>query len=505
MSRVASGRGAAALDRLHDPRVETGRSHGAVTRWARKPLVILSIIYLVACAAAGSTRLDIDEFAFVREPYELLGGDYTVGYMRAGEPVAAAATALKAYYLYWKYRPLFSPIVSEADKGLFSVEEKRFGYVHPGRVSEVGASNEAAYRKRLIVPEPDRFYAHGAGKPLLAAFANIAPLALVGLATRNGPDLLSYQYAHNYHAIFILARLAPILAGLATLVLIYLIAERAWGRVRATLAAALFLAYPPVLMFFPDIHHDAYMVPFMLLAAWGVVRERWVLAGVSFGFALAAKNTAIFLVPAVIAFVIWREWRARRSGRPIMAHASFAKPARGVLVMAALAIATLLPFANPVAYAQEILTPISGRNYDPRGEDVTSFTLAGRQADEGAPRNSVRLVQRLVPWNVSLAFVLLGILVCAPRLRNPMVALCFFFLLMMFPHSVVFGQGLHYRSLMFVPFFCLAAVGLSTARWCVPAIALLALVNLVMLADPLSATGNPPAVPGETLFRAILR
>jgi hypothetical protein len=53
----------------------------------------------------------------------------------------------------------------------------------------------------------------------------------------------------------------------------------------------------------------------------------------------------------------------------------------------------------------------------------------------------------------------------------------------------VFGQGLGYRSLMFAPFFCLAAVRLSTTRWCVPAIALLAAADVVVLLDPLSARG----------------
>src|SRR5688572_6245195 len=52
---------------------------------------------------------------------------------------------------------------------------------------ELADKNEAAYRKRLIVPEPERFYARGAGRPLLAALVNIPPLALVALATRNGP------------------------------------------------------------------------------------------------------------------------------------------------------------------------------------------------------------------------------------------------------------------------------------------------------------------------------
>jgi len=467
------------MSELAVPRVFNPPSRREAARLGRRPLLVLALLYLAAACVAGSMRLDIDEFTFVKEPYELLGGDYTAGYARAGEYGAALTSALKAYHLYWKYRPLFSPIVSEEDKALFAAEEKRFGYVNPHRGGQPVVKNEEAYRKRLIVPEPDRFYAHGAGKPLLAAIVNMPGLALVGLATRNGPDLLAYQYKYRYHPIFILVRLGAILAGLATLVLVYLIAEAAWGRRRAMLAGALFLAYPPVLLYFPNIHHDAYMVPFLLAAAWCVVKERYVAAGLSFGLALAAKNTAIFMLPAVAAFLLWRWWRT---------DSPFAKPARGFLVTLAFAAAALVPFANPVSYAREIATPVSGRDYDPRGEDVSSFTLHAQAADSEV-RQSVRQLQRVIPWHAFLAFVLLGILVCGPRLRDPMVALSFFFLLMMFPHSLVFGQGLGYRSLMFAPFFCLAAVRLSTTRWCVPAIALLAAADVVVLLDPLSARG----------------
>jgi hypothetical protein len=463
--------------RILDPRA--GRQASSLSR---RPLVILAFIYLVAATVAGSMRLDQDEFTFVKEPYELLGGDYTLGYARSGEYGAALKSALKAYYFYWKYRPLFAPIVHQEDKGLFSAEEKRFGYVNPHGAGTALEKNEDAYRRRLVVPEPDRFYAHGAGKPLLSAVVNIPALALVAIATRNGPDLLSYQYNYRYHPIFILVRLGAILAGLATLVLVYLIAEASWGRARAMLAGALFLVYPPVLVYFPNIHHDAYMVPFLLAAAWWVVKERYVAAGISFGLALAAKNTAIFLLPAVAVFLLWRWWRT---------DIPLAKPARAFLVMTAFAAAALAPFANPVSYAREIATPVSGREYDPRGEDVSSFTLAEGQALDSQARQSVQQLRRVVPWYAFLAFVLLGILACGPRLRDPVVALSFFFLLMMFPHNLVFGQGLSYRSLMFAPFFCLAAVRLSTTRWCVPAIALLALADLVVLVDPLSARAIP--------------
>lgn len=466
---------------------------------ARRRLVLLVVIYVIGSAAAGSMRLDQDEFSFVREPYELLGGDYTVGYARSGEYAGALATALKAYYFFWKYRPLFSPVVADEDKTIFGAEEKRFGYVNPAEADPV-EKTEASYRKRLIVPEPDRFYTHGAGRPLLPAIVNIPPLALVALATRNGPDLLSYQYQYNYHPIFILVRLSAIFAGLATLVLVYLIAERAWGQTHATLAGALFLAYPPVLLFFPNIHHDAYMVPFLLGAVWGVAKERYVLAGISYGLALAAKNVAILLAPAIVAFLLWKLWSGRRSRERSGTDPTVGQTAQGLLVMGALSVVTLLPFAHPVSYAQEILTPLSEREYDRRGEDVGKFMLVGRQGPD-----AVGLLQRLIPWNAFLAFVLLGILVCGPRLRDPTVALCFFFLLMMFPHSTVFGQGLTYRSLSFVPFFCLAAVRLSNVRWCVPAIAVLALLDLVWLIDPITIRGTALAVPDQTLMKMLFR
>lgn len=465
-------------------------------------LVLLATIYLVLSAASGSMRLDVDEFTFVKEPYELLGGDYTRAYVRSGEYASAVATALKAYRFYWKYRPLFSPVVSDEDKAAFAAEEKRFGYTNPAQADAL-KKTEAGYRKRLVVPEPDRFYAHGAGKPLLAAIANIPPLMLVALATRNGPDLLSYQYGYNYHPIFILVRLSAILAGLATLVLVYLIAERAWGRTRATLAGALFLAFPPVLLFFPNIHHDAYMVPFLLGAAWGLLRERYSLAGISYGLALAAKNTAILLAPAIAVFLLWKLWNAYRSGDRTVADPAAEKTARGVLVMALMGAVTLLPFANPVSYVQEILTPVTKRAYDPRGEDVGQFRLVASQKIDSGVRGSVRLLQRLIPWNAFLAFVLLGVLIAGPRLRDPTVALCFFFLLMIFPYGAVFGQGLGYRSLMFVPFFCLAAVRLSNARWCVLSIAVLALADLLLLVDPITARGSVLAVSDQTLVNML--
>ena len=49
------------------------RTHGV--RWFRPGLYLVCSLYLVLGTIAASSNLDVDEFSFIREPYELLGGD----------------------------------------------------------------------------------------------------------------------------------------------------------------------------------------------------------------------------------------------------------------------------------------------------------------------------------------------------------------------------------------------------------------------------------------------
>jgi hypothetical protein len=113
-----------------------------------------------------SVNLDVDEFAFVGEPYEMMGGDYTKRYLTKHEVGNAAVTALKSYYFCWKYRPLFSPIIEEKDKHLFQREETLFGYKKPVSVQRATDPDRVAkYAQRLVVPEPERFYRNGTGSP----------------------------------------------------------------------------------------------------------------------------------------------------------------------------------------------------------------------------------------------------------------------------------------------------------------------------------------------------
>src|SRR5215469_11279575 len=98
-------------------------------RWRAWGLCIVCFLYLGLSIIMASSNLDIDEFNFIRDPYELLGGDYTTGYLREHNYGAAFKTLIKSYYFYWKYRALFSPIISENDKELFHSEETHFGYI----------------------------------------------------------------------------------------------------------------------------------------------------------------------------------------------------------------------------------------------------------------------------------------------------------------------------------------------------------------------------------------
>jgi hypothetical protein len=184
-------------------------------------LSLICAVYLSLSAIFGSMNLDVDEIGFMREPYEMLGGDYTRRYLAEHELGRAASTIERSYYFYWKYRPLFAPVIDEKDRTLFRPEEARFGYTTPISLRGWDPDRVAKYSQRLVVPEPERFYRLGAGKPLLPAVVSLPQLGLVKLLTPDRGSLLAIQHGYNYHPLFILTRLAQILSGLLTILLVY--------------------------------------------------------------------------------------------------------------------------------------------------------------------------------------------------------------------------------------------------------------------------------------------
>jgi hypothetical protein len=475
-------------------------------RSCRRLLAGICVLYLLPALIFGSAGLDFDEFSFVAEPYQLLGGDYTAGYVGQGDYAAAASTALKSYYLFWNYRPISSPLIPPEDKQLFAQEERKFGYVNPGSISQADREAFAKYKRRLIVPEPDRFYAHGAGKPLLPALLSIPQLALVKLVTPVNTNLLHYQYTYNYHPIFILTRLVQLLSGLACVILVYVILAREYDERRALLGATVVAVFPICVKYFPNLHHDSILVPLFVGALYCFYQGRYKSAGVLCGLALASKNVAIVLLPLFLAYTLFAVWdmhRRQPTGQAGLRNEKF----RGLGLTVVLAGVALLPFANPVSYAKEILTPVTHPVYDRRGESVDQFTLSALFSQPPASRVTstirpeVGFLQLLLRFqNTDFFFVVVAILAVASRLRTGWVGLSLAVLLASFPYGLVFGYGLSYRSLLYVPFMAMLCVEFSGKRQLVALIAVLLFIDAFYCIDPLTTDEIHHAVGDQRLW-----
>jgi hypothetical protein len=462
----------------------------------RHRLLFVCAVYLILSAIVGSMNLDVDEIGFLREPYEMIGGDYTRRYLAEDDLGRAASTVRRSYYFYWKYRPLFAPLIDEKDEALFRPEERRFGYTKPASLPGWDPDRVAKYSQRLVVPEPERFYRLGAGKPLLPAVVSLPQLALVKLVTPDRGSLLTIQHEHNYHPLFILARLAQILSGLLAIVLVYWILARELDETKALLGASIMAFFPVSIMYFPNLHHDSILVPFALLAAYFFYKRQYIRAGIFFGLALASKNVAIILAPAFLAYVIWDAYAADRVGAMQRERRPLIHGIKGLAIVMVAGTLALLPFASPVSFARELLTPIIQRDYDPRGEDVYTFTVAGRlhtperttpqDAHRSVARPEVRLIRLLGFDNTAFLFVALASLMLFSLPIGPLARMCLLVLLLSMPYGIVFERELSYRALMFVPFFAILAVEVARKRPLQFFVALLLLIDLVFCLDPMT-------------------
>jgi len=475
-------------------------------------LYLICVLYLVMSAIWGSVSLNNDEFAFVREPYELVGGDYTLGYLKAHDYAGVVSVVARSYYFYWTYRPLFSPIIHAEHQKLFEGEEARFGYVKPEKVEKGDSGAYAKYAKRLIVPEPDRFYSHGAGKPLLPLVLAIPQLALVRLLTPGEHNLLYIQYTFNYHPVFILVRLAQMLSGLATILILFWILARKYSTSRALLGAAVLAFLPLSIRNFPNLHQDAIAIPFVLLSSYCYTREQYKTAGAFFGLAMAAKNTAIILGPAFLALALWEVWHARSSPASNAGQASLSKRIKGLVSVAAFGLLFLLPFANPISFTSEILTPITHRAYDPRGEDVSAFTLPGSLASTAdnvvasAMRPDLRLAESILRLrDVGFFFLTLSVFLLLARRHTSLTRLSIIVLLLVLPYGIVFGYGMEYRMLLFVPFFAILCTDVAPRRLLLSFTLLLLLVDALYCINPIISDSFRMPVNDETFWTAFAR
>jgi hypothetical protein len=479
---------------------------------SRTILWLICVLYMVMSAMYGSINLDVDELSFVKEPYELLGGDYTLGYLKAHDFAGAASVAARSYYFYWTYRPLNAPIISEEHRKLFAGEEARFGYVKPEKVEKGDPDSYAKYAKRLIVPEPDRFYNHGAGKPLLPAILSIPQLALVRLLTPGENNLLHLQYTVNYHPVFILVRLAQMLSGLLTILIVFRILSREYSAGRALFGAAVFAFLPACIRYFPNLHHDPIAVPFVLLSAYCYTREKYKMAGAFLGLAMAAKNTAIILGAAYLALSLWEMWQARSSPASGAAPASLSGRMKGLVTVGVFGLLFLLPFANPVSFTSEILTPITHRAYDSRGEDVKAFTLTSRGNPTAGNAEATKMSPglRVTEWvlrleEVGFFFLTLAVFQLLARRGTPLTRISILILLLVLPYGLVFGYGLGYRILMFVPFFAVLCADVAPRKLALGFVVLLLAVDALYCIDPITTNAIHLPVNDETFWSACSR
>jgi hypothetical protein len=459
----------------------------------RKSILLICACYLLGAAAFGSINLDWDERVFVTEPYELLGGDYMKGYLAAGEVAAAAKCAMKSYFFYWYYRPMFAPLIEERHLHMFAPEEERFGYRKPERAQSPSEVTLDRYKEWLIVPEPDSWYHHGAGKPLLPAVLTVPALVAVDLVTRGGPTLLDYEFTRNYHPVFILVRLPHLLAGLVSILLVYGLLRKEQGERKAVLGTAIFAFFPLTLQSFPNLHHDAIMVPFIIATSADLLRGKHWRAGIWYGLALASKNSAVVLLPALVLLGVAKFLERRRSGGRAVSGLRAAQFSRGVLLFLLFSLLALLPFANPISYAKEVLTPFVERQYDPRGEDVAQFTLSARLGEpltvfesQSRRRPEIMFLTRLDAFDVAAFFIILAVLLAAPRVRGDLARLSLYMTLLALPYQVIFLPGLIYRYLVFLPFFVFLVSDLAEERHLKRLLVFVVVVDAVMLIDPIT-------------------
>ncbi|HTZ69929.1 MAG TPA: glycosyltransferase family 39 protein [Acetobacteraceae bacterium] len=449
-------------------------------RHSRFWVAAIAAIYLAFSSIFATTPLDIDEFTFVREPYEMLGGDYTMGYLRRHEYAKALKTIAKSYYLFWYYRPLNAPVIGAGFRSMFKTEERTFGYVEPSSVKFDDPAAIEKYKARLIVPEPDRFYSHGAGKPLLPALLSMPQLAVAKALGITGDDILDAQYRGRPSLIFLVLRLAQLLAGLASVVLLFRILEKTFSFQRACLGAFVFATFPVVIKYFPNLHQDSILVPFVLLTVYLRLGGRFAAAGVAYGLSLASKNLAIIVAPALAidllirGVTVWREEGAQSA-------LAFLRPQlTGLALMAAVAFVTFLPFANPVTYAEEILTPVISRPIDPRGENVRQWTVTGIVDDTSQLSPQVTFAQKFLYFNdLGFMFFVLAIGLAFQRKLTSIGRLSIIIIVIYLPISSVFGLTLTYRTLLLVPFFSIAVTELLQIRqlqWLSAATSVLALI-----------------------------
>ncbi len=254
-----------------------------------------------------------------------------------------AALALRLYGLNWDSGQYLHP------DERFIVQYVMIGRLHlnwPPDLEELLDPGRSGLNPRSDDPETGRprNFAYGA----LPLFVTAAAAEAVSRVT--GEDW------HDYEKVYLIGRSISALLDTATVLIVYLLAARAFNR-RAALAAAAVAALAPMTIqlahFFTT---DSWLTFFVALCLLWATRagetgsRRWfAAAGAAFGLAMATKGSVFTLAGLLVVAAGFDVWRRMRSGeRPL--EALTAAPER--LVIAALSAVASFALFEPYALAR---------------------------------------------------------------------------------------------------------------------------------------------------------
>jgi 4-amino-4-deoxy-L-arabinose transferase-like glycosyltransferase len=130
-----------------------------------------------------------------------------------------------------------------------------------------------------------------------------------------------------------MARLLSVGAAIVSLVLVWAIAHRAYGRRTALWSMALFAVSPLAVRLAPSLLTDTWLVLWMLVGLWAALQSRSWLTGLACGLAYATKQQAVFVIPLIVAaFLLAPRWSAR-PGLATPSPKAFGRLAGGFLLI----------------------------------------------------------------------------------------------------------------------------------------------------------------------------
>jgi hypothetical protein len=200
---------------------------------------------------------------------------------------------------------------------------------------------------------------------------------------------------------------------------------------------------------------------------------------------MASKDTAVFLVPNVIHYLVLENLLLPCFCGESKIVRFIRKKASGLLLYVVAGWLVLTPFANPISLAQEILRPVTNQEFDVRGGNIESYTVKAMVSGR-AVRPEVSLVKRISGFNASLVWILLALPLLAIGISTALGRMAFIFLLLSFPYRLLFGASLSYRFLMFTPFFAILAALVLKRKHLVAIAVFLIVVDVILAIDPLT-------------------